>query len=164
MGKLISRWQFFVIVIVLFLFLAFLLHLTSQCSNSVEGIGPGVKNTKIMQSRPCFFVVIVVWFSVLFCLGPHQRLKEVQRLGVKSEPQPMAQATAMPDPSHILDLPCSLQQCWILNPLSEARDQTLIFMDPSQILNLLSHNWNSLDPALLSYKSIWRYRFISKFL
>ena len=32
-------------------------------------------------------------------------------------------ATAMPDPSH------NLQQCWILNPLSKARDQTRILMD-----------------------------------
>ena len=33
-------------------------------------------------------------------------------------------ATAMPDPSRICDLHHSSQQCWILNPLSEARDGT----------------------------------------
>ena len=38
-------------------------------------------------------------------------------------------ATETPDLSHICDLHCSLQQHWILNPLSEARDQTHIFMD-----------------------------------
>ena len=32
-------------------------------------------------------------------------------------------ATAIPDPSHICNLSCSLWQCQILNPLSEARDQ-----------------------------------------
>ena len=31
------------------------------------------------------------------------------------------------------------EQCWILNPLSETRDQTHIFMDTSRELNLLSH-------------------------
>ena len=39
----------------------------------------------------------------------------------------------------------SAQQCWIgsFNPLSKAKDQTHIFMDTSQVLNLLSHNWNA---------------------
>ena len=37
--------------------------------------------------------------------------------------------TAMPDPSFICELHCSFQQCWILNPLSEARDQILILME-----------------------------------
>ena len=35
-------------------------------------------------------------------------------------------------------------QRWILNPLIKARDRTHIFMDLSQVLNLLSHNGNSL--------------------
>ena len=38
----------------------------------------------------------------------------------------------------------SLQQYQILNPLSKARAQTHILMDTSQVLNLLSHNGNSL--------------------
>ena len=39
-------------------------------------------------------------------------------------------ATATPNLSCIYDLHRSLQQCWILNPLSEARDQTWILMIP----------------------------------
>ena len=35
------------------------------------------------------------------------------------------------------------QRRWILNPLSEARDWTCIFMDNSQVHNPLSHNGNS---------------------
>ena len=60
---------------------------------------------------------------------------EVPRLGVKSELQLLAYATAtaMQDPSHICDLHHSSRQCWILNPLSEARDQTCSLMVPSQI-------------------------------
>ena len=38
-------------------------------------------------------------------------------------------ATTIPDPSRICDLCHSLQQHWILNPLSEARDQILILTD-----------------------------------
>ena len=39
----------------------------------------------------------------------------------------------MLDPSHICDLHCSLQQCWILDPLSGARGQTSILMDNSWV-------------------------------
>ena len=48
---------------------------------------------------------------------------EISRLGVGLELQLQAYATAMatPDPRHICNLH-SLQQCWILIPLSEARD------------------------------------------
>ena len=35
-----------------------------------------------------------------------------------------ATATAIPDLSHICDLHHSSWQCWILKPLSKARDQT----------------------------------------
>ena len=53
-------------------------------------------------------------------------------------------ATAAWDPSHILDLRCSLWQCQILNPLSKARDQTCVLMDTSWVLNPQSQNGNSL--------------------
>ena len=44
-----------------------------------------------------------------------------------------ATATAMQDPSHVCDLHHSSQQRQIMNPLSEARDQTNNLMVPSQI-------------------------------
>ena len=55
-------------------------------------------------------------------------------LGVKSELQLLAYAaaTAMLDLSHFFKLQRSSQQRWILNPLSEARDGTRIFMDTSR--------------------------------
>ena len=59
----------------------------------------------------------------------------VLRLGVESELQFPAYptATATPDPSCICDQHHSSWQCWILNPLSEARDGTCILMDASQV-------------------------------
>ena len=42
-------------------------------------------------------------------------------------------ATATPYPSHICNLHHSSWQCWILNPLSKARDGTCNFMVPSWI-------------------------------
>ena len=54
---------------------------------------------------------------------------------VVSELQPPAytRATATPDPSCICDLRHSSRQHLILNPLSEARDQTCVLMGTSQI-------------------------------
>ena len=65
-------------------------------------------------------------------------------LGVKSELQLPGYTTAiaMPDPSCIYDLGCSLQQRQIFNPLSEARDRTHILMDTNRVLNPLNHNRN----------------------
>ena len=72
---------------------------------------------------------------------------EVPKLGVKSELQPLAYATATaiatPDLSRISDLHHSLWQHQTLNPLSRARGQTCILMDTSWVLNLMSHNGNS---------------------
>ena len=39
-------------------------------------------------------------------------------------PLAYATAAAMPDPSHVCDLHHSSMQCWILTPLSRARDRT----------------------------------------
>ena len=60
---------------------------------------------------------------------------EFPRLWVKSELQPLAYttATAMLQMSCICDLHHSSWQHQILNPPREARNQTLILMDPSQI-------------------------------
>ena len=62
---------------------------------------------------------------------------EFPRLGVVSELQPLAYATAtattIPDPSHICDLNDSSWQRQILNPLSEARDRTHNLVVPSWI-------------------------------
>ena len=56
---------------------------------------------------------------------------DVPRLGFEQELALLAYttATATPNWSHISNLHHSLWQGWILNPLSEARDQICILMD-----------------------------------
>ena len=68
-------------------------------------------------------------------LGLHPWHMEVTRSGVESELQLPAYttATAKLDLSFICDPHHSSWQCWILNPLREARDQAHNLMDPSQV-------------------------------
>ena len=81
------------------------------------------------------------FFFLSLFLRLHLPHMEVRRLGVESELQLLAYATATAtlDPSCVRDLHRSLRQRRIPDPLSEARDQTPIFMDTSQVLNPLSH-------------------------
>ena len=58
---------------------------------------------------------------------------EVPRLGVQSELQLLIYTTATSGPSRICDLHHSSRQRWILNPLSEAWDQTCNLTVPSWI-------------------------------
>ena len=85
---------------------------------------------------------------------------EVPRLGVKCELQLLAYttATATPDSSCIYDLCCTLRQCRLLSPLSEARDRTHILMDPCRILNVLGTPQNAFN-----YTSV-RTPFLTKYL
>ena len=78
---------------------------------------------------------VTQFLFLFFFLGLHLWHVEVPRLGVKSELQMLAYATAtaMQDLSHVCDLHQSSQQCLILNPLSEARDPTYVLMDTSWV-------------------------------
>ena len=67
-------------------------------------------------------------------LGPHVRRMKGTSQGVESDLQQLAYATATPDLSRVCDLYHSSQQRCILNPLSEARDQTQNFMVPTWFL------------------------------
>ena len=70
-----------------------------------------------------FFFIFFFCFVLSFIfLGPHLWHMEVPRLGVKLEFYLPATATAMWNLSHVCDLHHSSWQCWVLNPLSEARD------------------------------------------
>uniref|UniRef100_A0A8D0PQP5 Uncharacterized protein n=1 Tax=Sus scrofa TaxID=9823 RepID=A0A8D0PQP5_PIG len=84
-----------------------------------------------------FSLYTLYYFIYLFIcfFGPHPWHIEVPRLGVKSELQlpAYATATATQDLSHVCDLHHSSRQRRILNPLSEARDQTRNLMVPRWI-------------------------------
>ena len=66
-------------------------------------------------------------------MGSHPQHIEIPRLGVQSELPAYATATAPWDVSCVWDLHHSTWQRWILNPLSEARDQTCVLMDTSWV-------------------------------
>ena len=71
-------------------------------------------------------------FFLVF-LGMHPWHMEVLRLGIKPQLQLPATATATRDPGHVCDLQHSSRQRQILNLPSEARDQTRILMDTTQV-------------------------------
>ena len=102
--------------------------------------------SSLKKSQMSFFSFFFFFFFFFGILGPHLQHMEIPRLVVQSELQLLAYATvtAMPDPSHSGELHHSPQQHRILNPLSKVRDQTHIFMDASWVLNLLSHDRNSI--------------------
>ena len=74
------------------------------------------------------FFVSFLWMAADTLYGGSQARDqlELQLLGC-------TRATAMPDTSHVYNLYHSSQQCWILNPLSEAMGQTHNLMVPSWI-------------------------------
>ena len=82
-----------------------------------------------------FFVCLFLFFVCFVFLGPHSWHKEVPSLGIKLELWLPAYtiAIAMPDLSGVCDLHHSSWLCWILNPLSEARDWTCVLMDFSRV-------------------------------
>ena len=87
-------------------------------------LGAQASRTISLQQGPSLSPSLSLFFFLN--LGPHLWPMKVSRLKVKMELQLPAYdtATATPDPSHICNQHHSSQQCWILNPLSEARDQT----------------------------------------
>ena len=74
---------------------------------------------------------VLLAFMIFFLLWLHPWYMEVPRLGVISELQlpAYATATATPDLSRVCDLHHSSWKRWVLNPLSEARDQTHVFTE-----------------------------------
>ena len=87
------------------------------------------------SSWHCTLLVFGGFFG-LFRAAPMSHM-EVLRLGVESEFQlpayATATATAMRDLSHVCDLHHNSWQCWILNSPSEARDLTHNLVVPGQI-------------------------------
>ena len=109
---------------------------------------PSETNVKLAIDRTVKYYIWWVFLFVCFFfsfLGLNLWHMEIPRWGVELELQlpAYATATATPDPSHIYNLGYSLQLCWVLTPLSEARDWTHILMNTSWVLNPLRHDRNS---------------------
>ena len=90
------------------------------------------KEARIYNEEKTVYFLIFYFFCFV---GLHARHMEVPRLGVKSELHLLAYATAtaIPDPKNVCDLHHSSWKCWILNPLSKARDQARNLIVPSWI-------------------------------
>ena len=87
-------------------------------------------DTPILFNQKCSpFIQLTHWKYVRFFCFFLFRAYEVPRLGVELELQLPAYITESPDPSCVCNLHHSSWQCWILNPLSEARNRTCILMD-----------------------------------
>ena len=89
---------------------------------------PGVLTPQIFSDVfPATILFLFLFFLFFFCfLGLNLRHMKVPRLVVELELQLLAYitATAMADLSLVCDLYHSLWQRWVLNLLSEAREQT----------------------------------------
>ena len=85
-------------------------------------------------------IALHISFSLFFFfpfLRQHLWHMEFPRLVVKLQLQLLARTTgtttATPDPSCVCNLYHNSWQCQIINPLSEAKDQTQVLMDVSQV-------------------------------
>ena len=90
-----------------------------------------------------YFYVHLFIFIIIIRAVPAAYGSSWVRGGIGAAAPAYTIATATWDPSCICDLHHSSWHCQILNPLSEARDGTLILKDTSQVLNPLSHSRNS---------------------
>ena len=81
---------------------------------------------KGLGSLPSSFLSSFLPFFFLFRAAPLVYENSWTRGPIRAAGKAYTTATEMLDLSRICDLCCSLRQCWILNPLSEARDQTCI--------------------------------------
>ena len=79
-----------------------------------------------------YFLFFGFFFSLLFFWAT-PRAYEVPGLGVESELQLPAYATAIAGSEPYLQIYRNSQQHWILNTVSKARDQTHILMDASWV-------------------------------
>ena len=94
------------------------------------------------------------FFFFLFRATPATYRSSWPRGQIGATAEAYGTATATLDPSPIYDLCFRLQQCQILNPLSETRNQICNFMYTSQILNPLSHNGNSWTYCFSMYEKM----------
>ena len=99
-------------------------YLKHQCRDSLSRGADSRMFKTPLKNVHCYVVIQYNWNNFFFCfLGQHLWQMEVPRLGVKSELQlpAYATATATPDPSHVCSLLHNSQQHWIINLLSRGQ-------------------------------------------
>ena len=111
-------------------------YMTSRiCQNplncTAQSVNPHVK----YGSHLILIFYLFIYLVFLPFLRLLHRPKEVPRLGVKLELEPLAytRATAMQDPNHVCNLHHSSLQCQILNPLSKVGIEPITSLVPSRI-------------------------------
>ena len=125
-------------------------YVNGMCSHSSKWVKISAKRTDEYYFGPAHTseskVTSLSALTVLWCCTPFLFLQpclyhmEVSRLGSRiwAAAEAYATAIATQNPS------CILEQCWILNPLSEVWDWTLILRDSS----LPSESWQELLDSL----------------
>ena len=106
----------------------------SGCSLHNHGVALGLDTWVFCSQIYDPSLNLFFFFFFLNFLGLLLQRMEVPRLGVELQLLLPAHATAtMQELSLVCDLYHSSRQCQILNPLSEARGQTRVLMDASQV-------------------------------
>ena len=103
-------------------------------SNAIRSLCPRLPGTILSGGLWAWLLNFQEFYFLVF-LGLHSQHMEVPGLGVQSELQlpAYATATATPDLSCVCDLHHSSRQHQIVNPLIEAKDGTRILMDTSRV-------------------------------
>ena len=114
----------------------------------------GLQPLALRQEIPTFVFVSVFCFVFL---GPHPWHMDIPRLGVESELQLLAYATAraMADLSHICNPHHCLQPCWIFLSTEQGQGLNLHPVYTGWILNPLIHNGNPRKFVTLTSLSLW---------
>ena len=79
-----------------------------------------------------FIFLLFIFYFCLFRAAPMAYGSSQVRGHIGAIAADLYHNHGMPDPSHVCNLHHSSQQCWILDPLIEARDRICVLMDTSQ--------------------------------
>ena len=80
-----------------------------------------------------FLFIIIIIIILLFRAVPMAYGSSQARSQIRDTAAGLHHSHSNAGPSRICNLHHSSRQEWMLNPLREARDQTCILMDPSQV-------------------------------
>ena len=107
------------------------------------------------RQKICHILALSINFFFFLFWAEHMAYRSSQAMGWIRAAAPSLHH------SHVCDLHCSLQQCWILNPLSEARVQTSSWI-PVGFLTC----WTTTETPVLNFfwgelEEIWKMLFIN---